>query len=208
MKNKDLSKCPCLTFCNFMFRCQNLIRFKHQLIVRSIVPPTLLAHHPATYIQTHKSAKATKIHTLRPLTYELFFQICSTLVRRVFSFCVRDLTKLRRRRQRETSPKSKTTTLHVHHAFLYISLQSLHNYDLKWRNFKFTWERERRSDKFNHLCQNLGRRSLLFSSKLNFLLLSNWAPWNNRKKECKDGKSTFQRRFHERRRCRIVRSPI
>ena len=33
---------------------------------------------------------------------------------------------------------SKTTTLHVHHAFLYISLQSLHNYDMKWPNFKFT----------------------------------------------------------------------
>ena len=29
---------------------------------------------------------------------------------------------------------SKTTTLHVHHAFLYISLQSLHNYDVKWKN--------------------------------------------------------------------------
>ena len=26
---------------------------------------------------------------------------------------------------------SKTTTLHVHHAFLYISLQSLYNYDVK-----------------------------------------------------------------------------
>ena len=26
---------------------------------------------------------------------------------------------------------SKTTTLHVHHAFLYISLPSLHNYDVK-----------------------------------------------------------------------------
>ena len=26
---------------------------------------------------------------------------------------------------------SKTTILHVHHAFLYISLQSLHNYDVK-----------------------------------------------------------------------------
>ena len=107
MKNQDLSKCPCLTFCNFMFRCQNLIRFKHQLIVRSIVPPTLLAHHPATYIQTHKSAKATKIHTLRPLTYELFFQICSTLVRRVFSFCVRDLTKLRREGKGKLVQKAK-----------------------------------------------------------------------------------------------------
>ena len=27
---------------------------------------------------------------------------------------------------------SKTTTLHVHHAFLYISLPSLHNNDVKW----------------------------------------------------------------------------
>ena len=40
----------------------------------------------------------------------------------------------------------KTTTLHVHHAFLYISLQSLYNYDVKWPNFKFTWERERQGD--------------------------------------------------------------
>ena len=37
----------------------------HQLIV----PSTLLA--PATNIQTYK---ATKIHTPKPLTYELFFQ--------------------------------------------------------------------------------------------------------------------------------------
>ena len=53
---------------------------------------------------------------------------------------------------------SKTTTLHVHHAFLYISLQSLHNYDMKWPDFKFTREQERelQGDKFFHLCQNLG----------------------------------------------------
>ena len=49
---------------------------------------------------------------------------------------------------------SKTTTLHVHHAFLYISLPSLHNYDVKWPNFKFTWERERQGDKFYHLCMS------------------------------------------------------
>ena len=30
---------------------------------------------------------------------------------------------------------SKTTTLHVHHAFLYISLPSLHDYDVKMPNF-------------------------------------------------------------------------
>ena len=31
----------------------------------------------------------------------------------------------------------KTTTLHVHHAFLYISLPSLRDYDVKMPNFKF-----------------------------------------------------------------------
>ena len=31
----------------------------------------------------------------------------------------------------------KTTTLHVHHAFLYISLSSLHEYDVKIPNCKF-----------------------------------------------------------------------
>ena len=51
---------------------------------------------------------------------------------------------------------SKTTTLHLHHAFLYISLQSLHNYDVKWPNFMFTWERERQGDKLYNLCQNWG----------------------------------------------------
>ena len=33
----------------------------------------------------------------------------------------------------------KTTTLHVHHAFLCISLPSLHDYDLKLPNFTFFW---------------------------------------------------------------------
>ena len=31
----------------------------------------------------------------------------------------------------------KTTTLHVHHTFLYISLLSLHDYDAKIPNYKF-----------------------------------------------------------------------
>ena len=55
-----------------------------------------------------------------------------------------------------TGLMSKTTTLLVHNAFLYIPLLSLHNYDVKWPNFKFTWERERQGDKFYHLCQNSG----------------------------------------------------
>ena len=36
----------------------------------------------------------------------------------------------------------KTTTLHVHHAFLYISLPSLHDYDVKMPNCKFYGGRE------------------------------------------------------------------
>ena len=31
----------------------------------------------------------------------------------------------------------KTTTLHMHHAFLYISLLSLHDYDMKMPNCNF-----------------------------------------------------------------------
>ena len=42
----------------------------------------------------------------------------------------------------------KTTTLPLQHAFLYISLLSLHNYDVKWPNFKSTWEGERQGNKF------------------------------------------------------------
>ena len=42
---------------------------------------------------------------------------------------------------------SKTTILHKHLTFLYISLMSLHNYNVKWANFKFTWGRERQSEK-------------------------------------------------------------
>ena len=38
---------------------------------------------------------------------------------------------------------SKTTTLHVHHAFLYFSLPSLHDYNVKVPNFTFCRGRER-----------------------------------------------------------------
>ena len=48
---------------------------------------------------------------------------------------IRDLSQLRQRRQWERQKRiglmSKTANLYVHHAFLYISLQSLHNCDVK-----------------------------------------------------------------------------
>ena len=72
----------------------------------------------------------------------------------------RDLTKPRRRGQREQRQKaiglmSKATNVHVHHAFLHISLPFLHNHGVKWPiSFEFTWVRERQDDRFYHLCLN------------------------------------------------------
>ena len=44
--------------------------------------------------------------------------------------------EFKRRRQRERQKKTrKITTLHVHHAFLYISLPLLHDYKVKLPNF-------------------------------------------------------------------------
>ena len=76
---------------------------------------------------------------------------------------------------------TKKTTLHVHHAFLYISLLSLHNYDVNLTNFKFTWERERKDDKFYHLCLNSGAVPSI-QLQPNSLLLSHRANWDNREK--------------------------
>ena len=42
----------------------------------------------------------------------------------------------------------RTTTLPVQHAFLYISLPSLHNYYVKWPNLTFTLERNKKAINF------------------------------------------------------------
>ena len=76
---------------------------------------------------------------------------------------------------------STTTTLQVHHAFSYFSLLSLHNYDVRSPNFKFTRERKRQGDKFYNLCLN-SHAVPLFSSNQNSLLLSNGENWDNREK--------------------------
>ena len=43
---------------------------------------------------------------------------------------------------------SKTTILHVHHAFLYISLPSLHDYDVKMPNYTMHRGRTQATMKF------------------------------------------------------------
>ena len=45
--------------------------------------------------------------------------------------------------------KSKTTTLHVQHVFLYISLPSLHDYDVRMSNFKFRGGHKQAITKFS-----------------------------------------------------------
>ena len=44
--------------------------------------------------------------------------------------------------KKETCLFRKTTTLHVHHAFLYIFSLSLHDYDVKKPHFTFLGERD------------------------------------------------------------------
>ena len=70
-----------------------------------------------------------------------------------FSRQNRDFKIQRRGRQRERKKKtigliSKTTTLHVHHTFLYISFPFLHDYDVKMLNFAFYGERKQATTKF------------------------------------------------------------
>ena len=43
---------------------------------------------------------------------------------------------------------SKTTSLHVHHAILYISLPLLHDYDVKMPSFTFYGGRKQATTKF------------------------------------------------------------
>ena len=44
---------------------------------------------------------------------------------------------------------NETSTLHVHHAFLYISLPLLHDYDVKMPNFTFYGGRKQATGKFS-----------------------------------------------------------
>ena len=44
---------------------------------------------------------------------------------------------------------SKTTTLHVQHTFLYISLPSLHDYDMKMPNFTLSGEQKQATTNFS-----------------------------------------------------------
>ena len=133
-----------------------------------------------------------------------------TLVAKILDLNSKELTKLRRRGQRE---RQKSSTFNEQNSnstrasrFLYISLSSLRNCSAKWPNFDLTWGRKRQSDKFYSLSLWTRTQPPLFSSDLTSLLSNNWVTWFNGKKVSKNAKSIFQRRFHWRHRCRMVRS--
>ena len=100
---------------------------------------------------------------------------------------------------------SKTTILHVHHAFLYISLLSLHDYDVKMPNFTLTEEVHKRRRNFLSLSE-LEYGSEEFTFRRVNLRLKKLVTWSNRDEDWKNANSLFQRLFLCRRCPRILRS--
>ena len=62
----------------------------------------------------------------------------------MFSKCsaTNETTAKTTRTAKKPTEISKTTTVHVHHAVLHISLPSLHDHDVRLPNFTFYVERE------------------------------------------------------------------
>ena len=94
---------------------------------------------------------------------------------------IRDFKIQRRGRQGERQKKtidliSKTTTLQVHHAFLYISFLFLHDYDVKMPNLAFYGGRKQATTKLSEL----GYGPLKFSFSRVRLHLTKWVGRNNR----------------------------
>ena len=72
----------------------------------------------------------------------------------------------------------KTTTLNVHHAFLYISLPSVHDYNLKMPNFTFCGEQEHKTTTLFFFSSTLIQSVTTNYSRKNWQHLMNWTRWN------------------------------
>ena len=77
----------------------------------------------------------------------------------------------------------KTTTLHVHHAFLYISLPSLHDYDVKMPNCKFYGGRKQATTNLFFSLSKLECGPQEINSREIHLDLTFLANWNKRDKD-------------------------
>ena len=90
---------------------------------------------------------------------------------------------------------SKTTTLHVHHAFCTFLCRPCTT--RTWNDQILSLLESGNGNAINVTFSLWTRtRSPLFSSNLTFLLSSDWVTWYKAEKVSKDVKSVFQRRFH------------
>ena len=98
----------------------------------------------------------------------------------------------------------KTTTLHVHHTFLYVFLCH-HWTTLMWNDQILSWLENGKGKTTNSTISLWTQmRSSLFSSNLTSQLSSNCVTWHKGKKVSKVTKSIFQWHFHWHHRCWIV----
>ena len=74
----------------------------------------------------------------------------------------------------------KTTILHVHHAFLYISLPSLHDYDVKMPKFTMYRGSTQATTKFPLSLSELGYSSWEFNLRTVRLHLTKLVTWSYR----------------------------
>ena len=106
----------------------------------------------------------------------------------MYSGFIRDLKRRRRRRRTTTTSltigfMSKTTALHVHHAFKYISLTSTARLRRETSQCDVLWRTRTYYDKFSLLYLNMDKAlNYEFNSRKSRLHLTNWAVPNRRDK--------------------------
>ena len=119
----------------------------------SVRPYTLRGQGQKNLSRVEKGVPAINVTFRLPLCHWSFFFICARC-RHCRRVVFRELKQRRRRRQRGRQKSNrfrffgKTTTLDLHQAFLYISLPSLHDYNVKVFNFSFSRGREHKTTTF------------------------------------------------------------
>ena len=95
----------------------------------------------------------------------------------------------------------------MHHAFLHISLPSLHDYDVKTLNLTFCGGRERKTTTL-YFVSYTSMQSFRIQLHKKLQHLTNWLRWNKRDKDWGSACSLFKIRFRCRRRRRCLSSPF
>ena len=90
------------------------------------------------------------------------------------------MTSTRTAKKKQKLQIGKTATLHVHHAFLYISLPSLHDYDVEVPKFTFCGGREHKTTTFLVILSRTSIKLLEFNSRKNCEHLTNWTKLKKR----------------------------